>query len=171
MSIKPVQNVDLIHLSRIEKELFEEDAFGVFLLLFYLQNHLFFEKIVTESDDIIGFGIISLLNPAALNPHEMEYVGNIFDKNKKIAHLVDFAVRKKFWNKGFGTTLLNHLTIKLIKKEFDFLYLEVDSSNTRAVQFYQHHTFKEIGVIKSYYSTGHDAILMLKQLERFSETL
>ena len=77
MSIKPVQNDDLIHLARIEKELFEEDAFGVFLLFHYLQTHLLFQKIINESDEIIGFGIISQFNPAVLNPHEMEYVRNV----------------------------------------------------------------------------------------------
>jgi ribosomal protein S18 acetylase RimI-like enzyme len=170
MSIKSVRNEDLLTLARIEKELFEEDAFGVFLLLFYLQNHLLFEKIVTSNNEIIGFGIITLFNPTTLNPHEKEFVTNLFDNHKKIAHLVDFAVRKNYWNKGFGGTLLNHLVHDLIEKEFDFLYLEVDASNRRALQFYKHLTFKEIGTIKSYYSSGRDACLMLKKLERFSET-
>ena len=168
MSIKPVQNDDLIHLSRIEKELFEEDAFGVFLLYHYLQNHLFFQKIINDSDEIIGFGIISKLNTAVLNPHEMEYVDNLLEDDKKIAHLVDFAIRTQYWNKGYGSFLLKHFIKTLIEERYDFLYLEVDSANTRAVQFYKKSEFQEIGTIQSYYSTGHDAILMVKSLERFS---
>ena len=133
-----------------------------------MQNHLLFEKIVEDSDEIIGFGIISRFDPAVLNPHEMQYIKDIQTKKRKIAHLVDFAVREKFWNKGFGTNLLQHLFTKLIEKHYDYLYLEVDSSNTRAIQFYTHHSIKEIGIIQSYYSTGNDAILMIKQLEKFS---
>ena len=57
MKITPVQHEDLLQLSRIEKDLFEEDAFGVFLLLHYLQNHLLFDKIVEKPNEIIGFGI------------------------------------------------------------------------------------------------------------------
>ncbi|MHA1110751.1 MAG: GNAT family N-acetyltransferase [Promethearchaeota archaeon] len=168
MSIKPVQNDDLIHLSRIEKELFEEDAFGVFLLFHYLQNHLLFQKIIKDSDEIIGFGIISRLNTDVLNPHEMDYVNSLLKDNKKIAHLVDFAIRTQYWNKGYGSILLQHFIKTLFKEGYDFLYLEVDSSNTRAVQFYKKREFQEIGIIQSYYSTGHNAILMIKILERFS---
>ncbi|TFG20687.1 MAG: GNAT family N-acetyltransferase [Promethearchaeota archaeon] len=168
MRIKPVQNGDLIHLSRIEKELFKEDAFGVFLLFHYLQNHLLFQKIIDDSDEIIGFGIISQFNPALLNPHEMEYVDTLLKNKKKIAHLVDFAIRTQYWNQGYGTILLHQFITTLIEKGYDFLYLEVDSSNSRAFQFYKKCEFEEIGIIQSYYSTGHDAILMLKSLERFS---
>lgn len=168
MRIQSVQNDDLLQLSRIEKELFEEDAFGVFLLLYYLQDHLFFEKIVEKSDEIIGFGIISNFDTTVLNPHETEYIQDLQKEKRKVAHLVDFAVRKKYWNKGYGTVLLQHFILKLFEKKFDFLYLEVDSSNIRALQFYRKNNFKEIGNIQSYYSTGHDATLMVKQLERFS---
>ena len=168
MRIKPVLNKDLISLARIEKDLFEEDAFGVFLLLHHLQNHLLFEKIMEDSDEIIGFGIISKFNPDVLNPHEMQYIKDIHNEKQKIAHLVDFAVRKNYWSKGYGTNLLQHLITKLIEKGYDFLYLEVNSSNTKAIQFYTTNSFKNIGTIQSYYSTGHNAILMLKQLERFS---
>ena len=168
MSIKPVRNEDLLHLARVEKELFEEDAFGVFLLLHYLQNHLFFEKIITGSKEIIGFGILSQFNPSVLNPHEMEYIGDLQKNHKQIAHLVDFAIRKKYWNQGYGSILLQHFIKLLIEKQYDLLYLEVDLSNTRALHFYKTHSFKEIGTIKSYYSTGNDAVLMVKLLERFS---
>lgn len=168
MRIQPVQNGDLLFLSKIEKELFEENAFGVFLLLHYLQTHVLFEKIIDNSDDIIGFGIVTRFNPAVLNPHEIRFIEDIHKTNHQIAHLVDFAIRKKFWDLGYGTTLLRHLITSLIKKKFEYLYLEVDSSNSRAVHFYISNGFREIGTIKSYYSTGNDAILQLKKLEIFS---
>ena len=167
MKIQPVQNDDLLHLARIEKELFGADAFGPFLLYSYLEDHLLFDKIL-DGTTLAGFGIITLFNPAVLNPHEIQYIEDMQNENRKVAHLVDFAVRKKYWNRGYGTTLLQHLITKLMDKGFEFLYLEVDSSNTRALQFYTHHSFKEIGTIHSYYSNAHDAKIMLKQLERFS---
>ncbi len=169
MSIKSVQNEDLLYLARIEKELFNEDAFGVFLLLHYLHNHIFFDKIVSVENEIIGFGILSYFDLDVLNPHEIIFIKEMLNNQQKVAHLVDFAVRKKHWRQGYGTTLLNHFESRLIEKQFEQIYLEVDSSNYNALNFYKNHHFREIGTIKSYYSTGHNAILMVKQLEIFSE--
>jgi ribosomal protein S18 acetylase RimI-like enzyme len=167
MNFLPVSSHDLIQLARVEKELFQEDAFGIFVLLHYLQNNVFFEKIIDEKDAIIGFGIITKFDPEVLNPKERDLINIIKVPNKQIAHLVDIAIRKEFWNLGYGSCLLQHFYKELSKKKYKILYLEVDSSNTRAIRFYTQHSFTSIGVIKSYYSNGNNAILMVKQLENF----
>jgi len=164
MKIFQVINKDLLTLAEIEKELFREDAFGVFLLFHYLEDHILFDKILNEQNAIIGFGIIADLQPTVLNPHELKYIEEIRNQVSMVAHLVDLAIRTKYWGNGYGHTLLTHFFQKLEEKNYQYIYLEVDTTNFRAIQFYQIHGFKEIGSIQSYYSTGHNAILMLKQL-------
>jgi ribosomal-protein-alanine N-acetyltransferase len=171
MKIQSVSSNDLISIARIEKELFNEDAFGIFVLLHYLQNHLFFEKIVDEKNTIIGFGIITQFDPDVLNPNEKKLIGAVQKQREQIAHLVDFAIRKEFWSMGYGTCLLQHFGEELKEKKIKILYLEVDSNNTRAIRFYKNNSFTSLGTIKSYYSNGNNALTMVKQLERFSETL
>ncbi|MBN2155027.1 MAG: GNAT family N-acetyltransferase [Candidatus Lokiarchaeota archaeon] len=166
MKILPVENKDLLDLADIEKELFKEDAFGVFLLFHYLENNIIFSKILNEEEVLIGFGIVAELNQTILNPHELKFIKKIENRKGSIAHLVDFAIRTEFWHKGYGTRLLNHLSNILREIHYDWFYLEVNTSNRRAIEFYKHNRFREIGTISAYYSTGQDAILMLKHLNQ-----
>jgi ribosomal protein S18 acetylase RimI-like enzyme len=165
MRIEPVSNIDLIPLSHIERDMFGEDAFGVFLLHHYLQEHIFFHKIVSENDEIIGFGIVAELNTAILNPHELNFITDFLPS--KIAHLIDFVIRKQYWSQGYGKKLLSHFENQLVNEKFDYFFLEVNSKSNRAVNFYIRREFKTIGKIQGYYNTGNDAYLMIKKLETF----
>ena len=167
MNFHQVSSDDLVYLARLEKDLFQEDAFGVFLLLHYMQNHLIFEKLIDVDDTLIGFGIITKFDPDFLNPNEKDIIDLTKNRTSEIAHLVDFAIRKEYWSMGYGSTLLLHFCKELSKKKIKTLYLEVNSNNSRALRFYTHHSFKPIGTIKSYYSNGNDAIIMVKELENF----
>lgn len=82
------------------------------------------------------------------------------------AELLNLSVAPAFQRKGIGQALLNH-AIECVKDKADMLFLEVRSSNRKAIELYAKEGFFEVGQRRNYYPTlnGHeDALLMARQL-------
>ena len=75
-----------------------------------------------------------------------------------------FVVNKKFRKKGFGSYLMSYLIKKCEKLNLKKLLLEVSQSNVTAESFYSRFEFSTIGIRRSYYKDGSDALLKEKKL-------
>ena len=79
-------------------------------------------------------------------------------------HLLNITVRPTLQGKKLGRRLLNKVITLTQGAKMQSILLEVRPSNPRALAFYQHVGFEQIGIRKNYYpSTGaarEDAIVM-----------
>ena len=75
-----------------------------------------------------------------------------------------FVVNKKFREKGFGSYFMRYLIKKCEKSNLKKLLLEVSQNNVIAERFYNKFDFSTVGIRKSYYKDGSDALLKEKKL-------
>ena len=80
------------------------------------------------------------------------------------ADLMNIVTQIDYQKKGFATLLLSHLIEQAKKKKCKHLTLEVASQNTIALHLYEKIGFQKIGIRKSYYRNGDDAIVMALSL-------
>lgn len=111
-----------------------------------LKNELLNDKttyiVAKENNQIVGFaGIMTCLDEATLN---------------------NIVVKKSCRRRGIGGELLDSIIELCADLNMKTLTLEVDSSNTRAINLYQKFGFKNLGIRKKYYNHTSDAIIMTK---------
>ena len=75
-----------------------------------------------------------------------------------------FVVNKKFRKKGFGSYLMSYLIKQCEKLRVNKLFLEVSKTNIIADKFYSSFNFLTVGIRKSYYKDGSDALLKEKKI-------
>ena len=61
--------------------------------------------------------------------------------------IITLGIKKNFQNQGYGKQLINFI----IKKNYKNIFLEVSSSNLKALNFYKSLGFKKISIRKNYY--------------------
>ena len=76
-----------------------------------------------------------------------------------------FVVNKQFRKKGFGSYLMSYLIKKCEELSLKKLILEVSQNNLIAERFYNKFDFSTVGIRKSYYKDGSDALLKEKKLK------
>ncbi len=85
------------------------------------------------------------------------------------AHLLNLAVAPNHQRQGWALLLLQALVLWARSKGLQWLWLEARASNTRAVQVYKAHGFRQVGVRKQYYPASHgqreDALVMSLKLD------
>jgi len=80
---------------------------------------------------------------------------------KNIFELHNIAVKKQFWNKGFGSALLTELIAECCKYDTLSIILNVRISNDQAIAFYKKYAFTEVSRVKDLYSNpAEDGFLM-----------
>ena len=79
------------------------------------------------------------------------------------AHLLNFAVARKWQRCGVGSAFLQFLVDRATKAKLDVIYLEVRPSNLAGLRLYVRFGFKQLGVRKEYYParTGREDALFL----------
>lgn len=82
-----------------------------------------------------------------------------------VAHLLKILILPEYRGTGRALRFWRKLEEKLIEKQMKTVYLEVESSNTRAISFYRKCGFETLRENKSYYSNGENALVMLLGLE------
>ncbi|MCP4761557.1 MAG: GNAT family N-acetyltransferase [archaeon] len=162
MIIKPASRKDLFEFSAIEKEIFEEDAFGILILQQFLKKSMIFDKLIDKNtSEVIGFAIISKLRG---NERNKEIIYNFLKKQKiKCCHIANFVIKKGYWGKGIGNRFLIDILNKIRKENCDYIILEVNKSNERAIELYHKHGFHIIGELTDYYASGADAFVMINE--------
>jgi ribosomal-protein-alanine N-acetyltransferase len=77
---------------------------------------------------------------------------------------VTLDVRETHRRNGYGTQLLRRAEDILCRHGVEGYDLQVDVTNRGAIDFYKKHGFKTVRTLRNYYSNGHDAFLMVKEL-------
>lgn len=111
-----------------------------------LKNELLNDKttyiVAKENNQIVGFaGIMTCLDEATLN---------------------NIVVKKSCRGRGIGGELLDTIIELCGDLNMKSLTLEVDSSNTPAINLYKKFGFQNLGIRKKYYNHTSDAIIMTK---------
>ena len=86
----------------------------------------------------------------------------LFFTYKKSWRIYSIAIAEEFRQKGFGTFLINYLK-DYADKTVGYLLLEVKTTNTQAIHFYQLLGFKTLKILKEYYPDG-DGIKMILEI-------
>ena len=91
--------------------------------------------------------------------------------------ILNIAIDSKHQRKGYGKSLIEHLTQALSNKGISQVLLEVRQSNVSAIKFYLALGFKEISVRKNYYtknsndpSVKEDGIIMRLEISITNKT-
>ena len=77
-----------------------------------------------------------------------------------------FVVNQEFRKRGYGSFLMNHLIELCEKLDINKILLEVSQENNAAQKFYDRFNFSTVGLRKSYYKDGSDALLKEKNLSK-----
>ena len=75
-----------------------------------------------------------------------------------------FVINQKFRKKGFGSYLMSYLIKQCEKLRVNKLFLEVSKTNIIADRFYSSFNFFTVGIRRSYYKDGSDALLKEKKI-------
>lgn len=150
IKIKKVNSKDLKKIVILEQVIFKENAFTKDLIEKLIQNNTFFLKleICKIRKQLIGFII------------------GIKDRKDRV-NIINFLIKPKFQNKGYGSYLLKE-TIKKIKKltEIRKIVLNVQTSNSGAIKLYEKFSFKRNPtILENYYQSGESAYLMELDLD------
>ncbi len=89
-----------------------------------------------------------------------------YRRGRVSGHIYSIAVHPMFRKKGVGTALMEVIIRSFMNARAHEVYLECRKSNLIAQRFYKKLGFSPVGVIKSYYTNGEDAIIFKKDLER-----
>jgi ribosomal-protein-alanine N-acetyltransferase len=94
--------------------------------------------------DIVGFGVMEYLDVEA--------------------HLLLFGVEPIYRNRGIGTSLLSWLETTAATAGIELIFLEARVSNTAARAFYKARGYRELAIVRGYYSGREDAVRIGKDL-------
>ena len=80
------------------------------------------------------------------------------------AHLLLFAVKPPFRRRGIGSGVLRWLESSASTAGIDMIFLEARESNSAARGFYRAHGYRELTLLRGYYSGREDAVRIGKDL-------
>ena len=144
MKIKDVEIGDLAIILDAEENNFKEDAFDKRLMIELIYSSTFFLKLIDEQKQnvLLGYSIGFQDQPYRIN-------------------LIDFLIRKKFQNKGYGSFLLEY-TIQKVKRmeNINQIVLNVNTENIPAIRLYTKYNFKIVQKIENYYHHDQSAYFM-----------
>lgn len=80
--------------------------------------------------------------------------------------LTDIAVKPEYRGRGFAKALMNELVNDAVKRDMQFVTLEVRESNISALSLYRSFGFEDVGKRPRYYKDPvEDALLLTKYLK------
>lgn len=80
------------------------------------------------------------------------------------SEILSIAVLKKHQGQGIATKLIKAIWSQLALKKVEEVFLEVASTNAPALKLYANLGFKEVGMRKSYYGAGENALILKRKL-------
>ena len=140
--IKRLTNLDIDILKDIETLELSTlgETLGVDSLKTYLDNPIKYIYAYFESNILVS------------------YISFIFDGI--LVDINNFATKKEYQHKGYGSKLLNYALISCFKLKAKSATLEVRKSNIEAINIYTSFGFKQIFTRSNYYANGDDALLL-----------
>jgi ribosomal-protein-alanine N-acetyltransferase len=108
-------------------------------------RHAATNVVVAEAGtEIVGFGVMEYLDVEA--------------------HLLLFGVEPIYRNRGIGTSLLSWLETTAATAGIELIFLEARISNLAARAFYKARGYRELAIMRRYYSGREDAVRIGKDL-------
>ncbi len=150
VALRPMAHADLAAVTRLEGELFREEAWTEGMLAAELggtaaDRHYL---VAVAGDEVVGYA--GLLTPGGGQ-----------------ADVLTLAVAEGHWGQGIGAALLDELLAEAARRGCSEVFLEVRVDNDRAQRLYRGRGFTEIGLRRGYYQpSGTDALVMRHVLER-----
>jgi len=150
-SIRLAVKDDLTATVDLEKACFSSDLSLKKRQLQYLQQRKSAVFLVAEDGGkVIGEGI------ALVRQHKGRTSGRIYS----------LAVNENHRGKQIGRRLLSAMVEELTLRGVKRVYLEVEQSNTKAVNLYERNGFRSIGKLPNYYGAGCDGVHMMLDLTK-----
>ena len=150
ISIREAIRTDFPTLLSIDQDCFAGNIAYDAAELTYFMNRRHSRTLVAQVDrQIVGF----LLDDV-----------EVLQSHQPIATLVTLDVLKFMRKSGIGTALLDHSERTLRTKGVSRYQLQVDITNSTAIEFYRRKGFMNLRILKDYYKDGTDAFLMEKLL-------
>ncbi len=141
MKISLLKEEDIEDLVKLEKEVFSH-SLGEDYFKLQLKNPSSYYILLKEDTELVG------------------YIGTTIEEMSEIQN---FCIRKDFQGYGYGDLLLSNALMKMQKENSKSVYLEVNSTNTRAINLYKKCGFEVDHIRKGYYD-GVDAFVMIKKI-------
>ncbi|BCU67129.1 ribosomal-protein-alanine N-acetyltransferase RimI [Sulfolobales archaeon HS-7] len=85
-------------------------------------------------------------------------------RHRYMGHVISIAVKPEYRNRGIGKSLLRTLETYFRSMNALYSYLEVDTSNSIALNLYRKASYLVMGTHKDYYGKGKHAFVMIKNL-------
>jgi ribosomal-protein-alanine N-acetyltransferase len=139
---------DLDELYNIEKECFTLEAFTKELIATLLHKPNAISLLAKIKGEIVGFAIALI--------HQR--------KNRKTGHIFTIDVAIKARKGGIGLALMKNIEQRLVERGAESCYLEVRVDNTAARKLYKQLGYSETRLVKDFYYSGGDCIVMQKNL-------
>ena len=80
------------------------------------------------------------------------------------AEIMQFAINPDFQKQGFGQILYDSAQIYILEAQANTIYLEVETLNQQAINFYEKNGFENIHLRKDYYGPDKHANVMRKKM-------
>jgi len=144
MKIKEVKFQDLKKITKLERKIFEENAFSKETLKRLIVDNEFFLKVEKGKLRKLLAGFVIVIKD-----------------RKDRANIINFLINPKYQSQGIGTILLRK-TIEDIKmiKDINNIVLNVNINNRNAIKLYKNHQFNITKEIKDYYNNGESSFFM-----------
>jgi ribosomal-protein-alanine N-acetyltransferase len=146
ISIRHANARDLDGLVKLEEECFTTDKMSRKNFQHSLKTHTSAILVMEKNSDIIGSAVI------------------FFRKNSPRARLYSFAIHHTHRAQGLAIELAHHLEKVAAHHGCSALILEVNTHNSRAINFYEKNGYKKSGTLPKFYEDGSDALRMIKNI-------
>jgi [ribosomal protein S18]-alanine N-acetyltransferase len=145
-TLRPFEEADFDTLYAIDQSCFDpEIAYSRHELHFFIHRPTAMTIIALDQIEIAGFVIVDL-------------------ERQKSGHIITIDVGNEYRKQGVGTLLIQAAEEHVRQSKRKSILLEVAVTNSRARRFYEKHGYLELRVMRDYYKTGTDALLMGKNL-------
>jgi [ribosomal protein S18]-alanine N-acetyltransferase len=147
--LRPMRWWDIEHLMALEAELFGGDAWAETMFWSELAEHDTRRYVVAEEDGrVVGYAGLCVYAPLE-------------------AYVQTIGVASSAQRRGIGRMLLVDLLAEAERRGCARVDLEVRADNDAALELYEQHGFRAIGVRRGYYQpSGADAVVMRREPPR-----
>ena len=141
--IRPARPADFKTLVAIDQTCFEENvAYDAYELQYFMSRRGATTLVAEINGTIAGFLLMGV------------------EHKRKRAVLVTLDILASYRRQGIGSELLSRSESVLTGANIPLYELQVDTSNSVAIHFYEEHGFHRVRTLQNYYTSGADAYLM-----------
>ncbi len=153
VEVEPATTRTIEELLRIERECFTAEAYTREHILRLLKSPNAVTFLARIDSDVAGF-VIGMVEGRGTT---------------KIGHIVTIDVAVKHRRKGIGLALLKEMERAFMKRNIGVVYLEVRADNQAARELYRKRGYKETKELENYYSSGVNALRLVKDFKHESD--